>query len=69
MNVYKPTGEKVENWPQWVQRLSNENIVLKRRIAELEKQNEELAEETLQLKSRCCDIWKQLTEEQARNAK
>ena len=32
-------------------------------------QNEELAEETSQLKSRCCDIWKQLTEEQARNAK
>ena len=38
MNVYKPTGEKVENWPQWVQRLTNENIVLKRRVAELEKQ-------------------------------
>ena len=48
MNVYKPTGEKMESWPQWVQRLSNENIVLKRRVAELEKQ---------------------LTEEQARNAK
>ena len=69
MNIYKPTGEKVESWPQWVQRLNNENIVLKRRVAELEKQNEELAEETSQLKSRCCDIWKQLTEEQARNAK
>ena len=38
MNVYKPTGEKMENWPQWVTRLSNENIVLKRRVAELEKQ-------------------------------
>ena len=38
MNVYKPTGEKMENWPQWVPRLSNENIVLKRRVAELEKQ-------------------------------
>ena len=38
MNVYKPTGEKVESWPQWVQRLSNENIVLRRRVAELEKQ-------------------------------
>jgi hypothetical protein len=42
MNIYKPTGEKVENWPQWVQRLANENIVLKRRVAELEKR---LAEE------------------------
>ena len=38
MNVYKPTGEKEENWPQWVQRLTNENVVLKRRVAELEKQ-------------------------------
>jgi len=38
MNVYKPTGEKVESWPQWVQRLNNENIVLRRRVAELEKQ-------------------------------
>jgi|TARA_R100000005_G_C4801220_1_gene92732 hypothetical protein len=38
MNIYEPTGKKMESWPQWVQRLSNENIILKRRIAELEKQ-------------------------------
>ena len=38
MNVYAPTGEKLENWPQWVERLSNDNIVLRRRVAELEKQ-------------------------------
>ena len=38
MNIYKPTGEKVENWPQWVKRLINENIVLRRRVVELEKQ-------------------------------
>lgn len=38
MNLYAPTGEKLENWPQWVRRLSDENIVLKRRIIELEKQ-------------------------------
>ena len=37
MNIYEPTGKKMESWPQWV-RLSNENIILKRRIAELEKQ-------------------------------
>jgi len=47
MNVYAPTGEKLESWPQWVKRLSNENSVLRRRVAEL---------------------WKQLTEEQARQA-
>ena len=38
MNLYSPTGEKLENWPQWVKRLNNENIVIKRRIIELEKQ-------------------------------
>ena len=38
MNVYKPPERRLENWPQWVMRLSNENIVLKRRVAELEKQ-------------------------------
>jgi hypothetical protein len=38
MNVYAPTGKKLESWPQWVKRLSNENIVLRRRVAELEKQ-------------------------------
>ena len=38
MNLYDPTGKKLENWPQWVERLSNDNIVLRRRVAELEKQ-------------------------------
>ena len=38
MNVYKPPQGRLENWPQWVRRVSNENIVLKRRVAELEKQ-------------------------------
>ena len=28
MNIYKPTGEKVENWPQWVKRVTNENVEL-----------------------------------------
>ena len=69
MNIYKPTGEKVENWPQWVKRVTNENVELKRRIAELEEKNTELTTEVQQLKKRCCDIWKQVMEEQARNAK
>lgn len=38
MNLYAPTGKKLESWPQWVERLTRENIVLKRRVAELEKQ-------------------------------
>ena len=62
MNVYKPTGEKMENWPQWVTRLSNENIVLKRRVAELEKENREL-------KKRCCDLFSEVIEAKASNAK
>ena len=41
MNLYAPTGKKLESWPQWVERLTRENIVLKRRVAELEKQLDE----------------------------
>ena len=66
MNIYKATGEKVESWPQWVKRLTDENQVLRRKLAQLEKHNEEQAKEVTDLKKRCCDIWKQLMEEQAR---
>ena len=66
MNIYNATGEKVENWPQWVKRLTDENQVLRRKLAQLEKHNEEQAKEVTDLKKRCCDIWKQLMEEQAR---
>ena len=38
MNVYKATGEKVESWPQWVKRLTDENQVLRLKLAQLEKQ-------------------------------
>lgn len=37
MNLYAPTGKKLENWPQWVERLCKENQELRRRIRELEK--------------------------------
>ena len=30
MNIYAPTGEKLENWPLWVRRLTDENMVLKK---------------------------------------
>ena len=38
MNIYKATGEKVESWPQWVKRLTDENQVLRLKLAQLEKQ-------------------------------
>jgi len=38
MNLYSPTGKKLENWPMWVRRLTDENIILKRRVIDLEKQ-------------------------------
>ena len=37
MNIYKATGRKVESWPQWVKRLTDENQVLRRKLAQLEK--------------------------------
>ena len=68
MNIYAPTGEKLESWPLWERRLTDENMVLKSRVIDLEKHNDELSKEVTDLKVRCCDIWKQLTEEQARQA-
>ena len=68
MNIYAPTGEKIENWPLWVRRLTDENMVLKSRVIDLEKHNDELSKEVTDLKVRCCDILKQLTVEQARQA-
>ena len=37
MNVYKPTGEKLQSWPQWVARLIKANEELREEIAELKK--------------------------------
>jgi len=37
MNVYKATGERLENWPQWVARLIKVNQELREEIAELKK--------------------------------
>jgi len=37
MNVYEPTGKKVESWPEWVKRLSEENEELRKRVRDLEK--------------------------------
>lgn len=61
MNVYKPT-KKIGTWPQMVVRLTKERD-------ELKLENKELVEENLQLKRRCCDLWKEVTEERAKNCK
>lgn len=60
MNIYEPTGKKIENWPQMVGRLSEENLELKRKI---EKQEREIAE----LKRRCCDLFSEVIESKASN--
>ena len=62
MNVYKPTGKKLENWPQWVDRLSEENLELKKRVEQLEKEN-------LDLKRRCSELFTDVIEAGASNAR
>ena len=66
MNIYKPTGEKVETWPQWVKRVSEQNTELLATIADHEKKNSELTTEVEELKRRCCDVWRELMEEKAK---
>ena len=60
MNIYKPTGKKLSSWPQMVIRLTKERDELKR-------ENKALSEENMDLKRRCCDLWKEVTEERAKN--
>lgn len=62
MNIYKPTGKKIEGWPQMVGRLSDENLELKKKLEKLEKEN-------MDLKRRCCELFKDVVEVGARNAK
>jgi len=60
--VYKPTGEKMESWPQWVGRLSEDNLELKKKVEQLERENQEL-------KKRCCDLFSEVIEAKASHAK
>ena len=60
--MYKPTGEKIENWPQWVGRLSEDNLELKKKVEQLERENAEL-------KKRCCDLFSEVIEAKASHAK
>ena len=60
MNIHKPTGKKISSWPQMVVRLTKERDELKR-------ENKALFEENMDLKRRCCDLWKEVMEAQAKN--
>ena len=60
MNIYEPTGKKIESWPQWVGRLVKENEKLLLR-------NRKLEEENLGLKRRCCELYEDLCEERRKN--
>mgnify|MGYP002626280493 FL=1 len=60
MNIYKSTGKKIESWPQWVGRLSEENLELKKKVEQLEKEN-------LELKRRCCDLFSEVIEADAKS--
>jgi len=38
VNIFKPTGNTLESWPQWVTRLIKVNQELREEIAQLKKQ-------------------------------
>tara|TARA_R100001463_G_C3468593_1_gene215646 strand:+ start:559 stop:768 length:210 start_codon:yes stop_codon:yes gene_type:complete len=69
MNLYKPTGKKSESWPQWVGRLSEENLHLKKENALLKQQIKDLEAESFELKKRSCDLWSEVMEANASHAK
>jgi SMC interacting uncharacterized protein involved in chromosome segregation len=65
MNIYRPTGKKVESWPQWVKRLYTE---LDRKNAEIERLKamiDSLEQESFELKKRSCDLWSEVMETKA----
>jgi len=69
MNIYKSTGEKVESWPQWVGRLSEENLHLKKENDKLKQQIKDLETESFELKKRSCDLFSEVIEAKASHAK
>jgi regulator of replication initiation timing len=69
MNIYTPTGKKVESWPQWVGRLSEENLHLKRENEKFKQQIKDLETESFELKKRSCDLWSEVMEVKASYAK
>ncbi len=67
MNLYSPTGKKLESWPQWVGRLSEENQELKVDSLKLKERCCELFKESEQLRRRVRELEKELIEAQARS--
>ena len=59
MNIHKPTKGSV-SWQQMVIRLTKERDELKSDYKELSKEN-------LELKRRCSDLWREITEERAKS--
>ena len=62
MNLYEPTGKKLNSWPQMVGRLEDEKKELEKKLHKLEAENAEL-------KRRCCDLFKEVIETNAINTK
>jgi predicted RNase H-like nuclease (RuvC/YqgF family) len=61
MNIHKPTKQNT-SWQQMVIRLTKERDELKVDYKELSKEN-------LELKRRCSDLWREITEERAKSCK
>ena len=61
MNIYKPTKQNT-SWQQMVIRLTKERD-------ELKVTKKKLSEENMELKRRCSDLWREITEERAKNCK
>jgi len=61
MNIHKPTKGSV-SWQQMVIRLTKERD-------ELKVENKKFIEESLELKRRCSDLWRQVMEERAKSCK
>ena len=61
MNIHKPTKQNT-SWQQMVIRLTRERD-------ELKVTKKKLSEENMELKRRCSDLWREITEERAKNCK
>ena len=59
INLYKPT-KKIGTWQQMV-------VCMTKERDELVARNKKLEEENMGLKRRCSDLWKEVTEERAKN--
>jgi len=59
MNIHKPTKQNT-SWQQMVIRLTKERD-------ELKVTKKKLSEENMELKRRCSDLWREITEERAKS--